>query len=612
MCGFLGAVAFRRPFGTADYRAFVRQTDLVHYRGPDDADYGTFDTSRGALAAPDMFDVFFGHRRLSIIDLSQDGRQPLTDGSGRWIIFVGEIFNYVELRDELRQRGHRFRTATDTEVILHLYAEYGDAGFAKMNGMWSLAILDLPARRLVLSRDRFSIKPLYYVRQDHRLLFASEIKQLLPFLSRTVMDRDVMHTFLAQALADHSDHTFFDGIRSVPPKHSLLITLPTGQVERRQYWNYTLRPVKTQDALAEFRDLFVDSVRLRLRSDVEVGALLSGGLDSSAIAVAANQVLGANLQTYSIVARDQRYSEVKFIDALARTGVSNRRIEYESGAALETIDAAIYHNDEPCSSLSPIAEFNVLKRVRAETGIKVVLSGQGGDECLLGYHKFFFFHLTELLRTGRVLPALRQILWSLLRRTTLWQFSLGEARRYLPFGRIPPYLPAGQTHPEPTGLGRNVQHRQMADLDKYSVPILAHWDDRFSMAHSIELRAPFLDHRLVDLAVSMPTDLKIRDGWTKYVLRMAMHELPPEIRWRRDKQGFLTPEEHWLRHELRPVFERTFANGRSVLAAAGVIDPRIFLAAYRRFAEGRSPTWFADFTRVFCAELWARRFLGAP
>lgn len=609
MCGIFGAARLNGRFGEPDFQCFVRQTDLVSYRGPDDSDYRGYDVRGSGREDRTGFDVFLGHRRLSIIDLSPQGRQPLTDGQGRWIIFVGEIFNYVELREELRGLGHSFRTATDTEVILKIYQQYGDAGFARMNGMWAFAILDIPAKRLVLSRDRFSIKGLYYLLDGDQLVFGSEIKQLLPFLRRRSVDRDVMHKYLTQAVADYSDRTFFEGVRHVRPKHSLILDLAVGHVEQRQYWDYAIEPVDAGRGIEAFRDLFVDSVRLRLRSDVPVGGLLSGGLDSSAVMMVTNHVLGAGLQTYSVIGTEPRYSEERFVDVIARTGIPNRRIRYDSASALGALEQAVYHNDEPCFGFSPVAEYRMLERIKAETGIKVVLSGQGGDECLLGYKKYFFFYLRELLRRGRVVRVAQEAISSLLRGTVLRQFRFGEARRYFPGPPRPAYVRL-RGDPEPVGLGAGVRERQIRDIDQYSIPVLAHWEDRFAMAHSIELRTPFLDHRLVNLALSLPTELKIRGGWTKYVLRRAVPELPREVRWRRDKEGFLTPEERWLRNELRPVMEDRFGGGRSVLAGLDIIDPQAFLSAYRAFLAGRSRVWYADFTRVLTAEVWAWTFLS--
>ncbi|MDH4366044.1 MAG: hypothetical protein OEY70_18350, partial [Acidimicrobiia bacterium] len=257
MCGVFGGVRVGGAFDQRAHERFVELTDLVAHRGPDGSGYRCFDTTREAPATPERFDLFLGHRRLSIIDLSDAGLQPLTDGSGIWISYNGEIFNYVELRAELQRLGHAFHTATDTEVILKTYQQYGPEGFDRLNGMWAFALLDLPRHRLILSRDRFSIKPLYYIRRGNDLYFGSEIKQLTPLLERVSVNRRIMATYLRQAVVDHSEETFFDGVLAVPPKHSLVLDLRSGQSRMHQYWDYRFGTVNGGDPVEHFRELFV-------------------------------------------------------------------------------------------------------------------------------------------------------------------------------------------------------------------------------------------------------------------------------------------------------------------------------------------------------------------
>ncbi len=610
MCGIFGAVSLSAPFTNEEFAHFVRQTDSVSYRGPDASGYLALNSETGCVVNDTCFDIFLGHRRLSIIELSEAGRQPMTDGQGRWIIFNGEIFNYVELRNELQRAGHRFRTATDTEVILKTYEVYGESGFDRMNGMWAFTLVDLPQRRVLLSRDRFSIKPLYYTSQSGQLFFASEIKQLLPFIKERSVNREVMHKFLAQAVADHTNQTFFEHILCVRPKYTLVLNLATGQMHENQYWEYHFQDdVRPDDAVEQFRELFIDSVKLRLRSDVPIGALVSGGLDSSSIAVVTNKILGVPLQTYSVISRNPKFSEEPFVDALAREGIASHRFVVDVDSSLTMLDKVIYHNDEPFLGFHAIAQFQILKAIQQQTQITVVLSGQGGDECLLGYSKFFFFYLQELLRQGRFMQAAHLFWSSLLLGTTVRQFKLTEARRYLPWQTLrkpPPFL---RTHsePEPIGPADSMRMRQIRDLDHYSVPVQTHFEDRNSMAHSLEMRTPFLDHRLVELALSLPVSLKLRSGWTKYVLRAAFPELPNAVRWRRDKKGFITPEELWLRSSLQPVLQQMFSG--SALQELGIIDDRDFLEYYAKFLSNPRIIWYSDISRVMIAERWARIFL---
>ena len=612
MCGIFGAVRTRGSFNATDYAQFRKLTDLVTYRGPDGFGYLAADVKSGKLQDQHQFDVFFGHRRLSIIDLSNKGLQPLTDGSGIWITFNGEIFNYVELRAELINAGHRFDTKTDTEVIIKLYHEHGPAGFHKLNGMWAFALLDLPKHQLVLSRDRFSIKPLYYTQCDGDLHFASEIKQLLPLLKRIEVNHKVMSSFLSQAVADHTSSTFFDGVLQLPPKHSMKIDLDSGRTEVSQYWDYRQSEITTSDvALEEFRHLLVDSVRIRLRSDVKCGVLLSGGLDSCTIACIVHDVLGTDVGTYSVVSATPGFSEEAFVEMLVREkGLSNMRLCFKPADILRCLKQVIYQNDEPFLGMHVVAQNQMFEMIKRETDVTVLLSGQGADEILLGYSKFYFFHLHELLTRRQYWAALQHLMASLLRRTTVWQFRLSEARRYMPNrfrGKHVRYI-TSQPELEPLGRSDTMRDRQILDINKYSVPVQTHFEDRNSMAHSLEVRLPFLDYRLVDLALNLPTGLKLRDGWTKYITRAVMPELPDAIRWRRDKQGFLTPERVWLRRELRPLIEELFSGSR--LADLGLIDEQAFLQYYGLFLRGRPGIWYADITRVLTAELWAKTFLS--
>lgn len=610
MCGIFVAVDLEGYFSPADYDNFVKLTDVVAYRGPDAVGY----LRLRSKASPDAgkWDVFLGHRRLSIIDLSVSGNQPMTDGHGRWLIFNGEIFNFVELRNELKQMGEQFDTATDSEVILRIYARYGPEGFSKLNGMWAFALVDLPARLVILSRDRFSIKPLYYTRQGSRLYFASEIKQLVPLLPSKHINRDVMVAFLAQLLLDHTTETFIEGVSKIPPKTSAIVSFDTAAMEMHPYWDYQHETVAGFDQACErFTDLLEDSIRIRLRSDVKVGCLLSGGLDSSAIATVCKQIGRGDVETFSVVSDDERYSEQRFIDIVtSKTGVKNHKLLFQSPSSLALLDTVLAHSDEPVAGFSVLAQYSIFRMIKQQSDVTVLLSGQGGDEVLLGYLKFFFLYVRSLLHDGKAITLARELLASLLQGTMLHQFSLTEAKRYAPWLNKRPYdgaLCLGRNYvPAPIGEIHDPQARQMADVDSYSVPALAHYEDRNSMAHALEVRHPFLDHRLVNFLISLPTDYKIRNGWTKYILRKSSVNLPAPIRWRRDKQGFLTAEEMWLREDLQPIVRDMFQNSR--LHELGFLNQKLFLTYYESFLSGRP--CFLDICRAFIAEVWSRMFLA--
>jgi len=609
MCGIFGAIATGRKFEASAFERFTQLTDLVHYRGPDDSGYTAINMESGPARASEAFDIFLGSRRLSILDLSPAGHQPMHDGNGRWIVFNGEIFNYIELRRELQAMGHRFTTACDTEVILHVYDEYGEDGFEKLNGMWAFALVDIPCRRVVLSRDRFSIKPLYLMSVDDRMWFASEIKQLLSLVPSLQVNTEVMCTFLAQGVLDHSSETFFRGISQVPPKTNVVVDFSSGEVRRKPYWDYASAPnCRPAEAPEYFRELLIDSVRIRLRSDVRTGLLLSGGLDSSTLAVIAQPLAEHNFETFSVVSDEQRYTETEFITALTSAApISNRKLVLQPFHIIETLEEAIYHHDEPFGHFSVVAHYKLLQLVKQQSDVVVLLSGQGGDEILLGYLKFFIFYLRDLVQQHKYASAVHQLLASILQRTCVKQFTIGEARRYLPFLNHYRDVITHRYSFVPIGVARSVSERQKLDIDRYSVPALAHYEDRTSAANSLELRYPYLDHRVVDFAVNLPTEWKIHNGWTKYILRQSFPELPHQIRWRRDKQGFTTPEAHWLKDEFSGTISDMFRKSR--LGELGILDDRKFLRYYDDFRSGKAVA-HSDICRTLIAEMWARKKPG--
>ena len=615
MCGIFGSIRFGGMFQSEEFNRFVLLTDMISYRGPDDAGYiGLNSTDGSSLKGENKlqpFDIFLGHRRLSIIDLSSAGRQPMTDGHGRWIIYNGEIFNFIELREEMKSLGYRFRTETDTEVILQLYDKFGEAGFEKMNGMWALAIADLRSRRVVLSRDRFSIKPLYLLTQNDALYFASEIKQLLPLLPKKEPNLEILSTFLMQGLLDHSLETFFCGITKIPPKTNLVVHVANGAVERIAYWEYGKRQFSSiAGAQEKFRELLVDSTRIRLRSDVKVGLLLSGGLDSSSLAVAARQAGAGSLETYSVVSDEKRYNEEPFIDAVNRSlDLKSIKFRFQVPHLEETLLTVLHHSDEPFAGLSVVAQYGVFHTIKANSDVTVLLSGQGADEVLLGYSKFFFFHLRDLLQKGRYGAAISQVLSSAIRRTVFGQFRLSEAKRYLPFLNTNARRVLRRDYsPVPVWARNGMRSRQMADIDAYSVPALTHYEDRNSMAHSLEVRHPYLDHRIVDFGLSLPPEWQFKRGWTKSLLRESFPELPDAVRWRRDKQAFTTPEELWLKRELVGLIKHTFR--KSLLDGFGLLNSRVFLKQYRSFRRGNLLVSFGDISRALIAEVWAQQHWG--
>jgi asparagine synthase (glutamine-hydrolysing) len=603
MCGIFIAVKSEGVFTENALKEFRKATDIVQHRGPDSGSSLSFHTG-----SREGSNLFLGHRRLSIIDLDEESNQPFTK-DGLHMVYNGEVFNYVELqRDQLASA--QFSTTSDTEVVLEAYRKFGLGCFSRFNGMWALAIYDEANQKLVLSRDRFSIKPLYYARVEGGWVFSSEIKQLkqLSGLSLTP-NVNVLSTFLRQALLDHSDETFYNEIKKVPPGTSLEIDLRTGDWNWIKYWDFADANTEESDPKHTFRELLIDSLRLRLRSDVPVGTLLSGGLDSSAITTLIHDHINPEIKTFSVVSDSKKYSEEQFVDILIKEkGIANEKLRFSSGLAMDNIDKVLSVQDEPYGSLAVVAQHQLFQQIKSQTGITVLLSGQGADEILLGYGKFFFFYLKQLLRQRRLGTLSRSALKSWLKGTTIKDFSLSQAKRYLPGSnkRGLDYLNE-DFEAVPIWQFDDMRSRQILDIQKYSVPALTHYEDRNSMDASIEVRLPFLDYRLVNFLVNLPVENKLKDGWTKYILRDSVHELPDQIRWRKDKKGFTTPEELWMKNELGDLIASMF-KGNSQLSQLGLIDDQKFLDALQSFRSGNKWVSHGDLFRVFITEKWLSNF----
>ena len=609
MCGLFAAIKLYGFFNENDLNRFNSLTDLVKHRGPDARGYCTINTHSNH-DSKSQFNVFLGHRRLSIIDLSDESNQPMI-ADDLYIVFNGEIYNYLELKEELISIGEKFQTKSDTEVILKMYKRWGEDSFSKFNGMWSLIIFDTVKNVIVVSRDRFSVKPLFILQTEDKIFFASELKQLLPLQKSISPNADVLKLFLAQGLSDISNKTFIDGIEKLGPRTNLIINLTTCKMHQKQYWNFSNEIISQFDyAVDRFRELFSDAVKIRLRSDVKVGALLSGGLDSSAISVIANEFYSNNLATYSVITNDPKFSEEKYVDILVKDkGLKNEKLRLNHQKILNNINLVIKQQDEPFNYLIVAAHYCILETIKESSNLKVVLSGQGGDEGLAGYLRFFFFYVRQLHNEKKYFDALIEILFSLLHRTVITQFRFNAAKRYLPgkFRAGKKFL-LFQTNFENVSQYDNMRDYQINDFEKYSVPILTRYEDRNSMAHSIEIRLPFLDYRLVDFMINLSPAFKIKNGWNKYILRKSIQVLPDEIKWRRDKKGFSLPEDAWLKNVFRDEIKDLFS--KSLLHELGFIDQRLFLEYYHSFSNGNNKIHSTDISRLFIAEKWVRGILG--
>ena len=619
MCGLCGIVAFDRPPEAELARAMA---DELAHRGPDGE--GSFASEPG---------VAFGHRRLAIIDLSDAGIQPFASEDGRLqLLHNGEVYNYRELRQELEGHGHRFRTATDTEVVLRAYEEWGERCVERFNGMWALALWDGRRECLFCSRDRFGVKPFYYRHADGRFVFASELKAFRADPATALRPNlSAVRDYLEQGALDHRSSTFFEGIHKLEPAHSLVFDRDGLRTTR--YW--TLEPHDPPaDPVASVRELFVDSVRLRLRSDVPIGTCLSGGLDSSAIACTVDHLLETEAENARPVGDRQRtftaYFDVEGFDerpyaleVVRRTKADPHWISFTDEDVVEYLPAIVTAQDEPFGSTSIVAQWFLMRAAR-EAGLKVMLDGQGGDETFAGYPTYFSYRFADLLTRGK-LPRLRRELAAYRRLHGVPARSLAEALvRPLASERMKLRLrarlkgTAGLAGPalhgtRPGGVDQSsrfpdfLRRRMELILTERGLPELLHYEDRNSMAHSLEARVPFLDYRLVELCFSLPPTLRSARGVPQVALRRALGDLlPPAVRDRVDKLGFVTPEGRWMRRGLGSLAEDVF--GSREFADRGLVDAA---AARRRLEAHRRGELEAGFElwRILNLELWARTFL---
>lgn len=610
MCGILAALNLERPFDETEKTLLSKGLELISYRGPDARNYQYL--SVGSKVS-EKSNLFLGHNRLSIIDLSSDGTQPFTNDDKHTLVFNGEIYNYIELRKELQAKGHHFKTKTDTEVILNLYKEYGAAGFGRMNGMWAIVLYDSIKQKIILSRDRFSIKPLYYAKINGTIIFASEIKQITLFSSKNKINQNVLGNYLHSYLVDYSEETFFDNIYRIPASHNMTIDCLSGKEVLNKYWSFSkedLSKRKSKELFEEWRALFTDAVKIRLRSDVKVGNTLSGGLDSSSIAIVADEVSEKPLTNISVVTDSKKHSEEQFVDILAeRNSVNVQKIKIDNTNPRDLLEKVIWHNDEPILSLSTVAHFRMMQKFKEDTDITVILSGQGGDESLAGYNKYFFYEIKEQLREKNLFTATKSGFHLLSKVGN--EVNLKYAKRYLGKSFQPKSIIESTTTFDYENAflntSANFRERQLLDINRFSVPALTHYEDRSSMHRSLEIRLPFLDHRLVNFNINLPLNLKISNGYSKYILRKSIPELPKEIAWRKDKKGFNTDEDIFYTPQNVIWIKSLFKN--SVLAELGLLNRNLFIKEFDLFINKKSSYWGRDINRIIFAEIWAKTFI---
>jgi len=652
MCGIAGAVWNRRS-QAIDRPVLQQMMSAIAHRGPDDS--GMLFSSELPQGNRSGAACALGHRRLSIIDLA-GGHQPLSNEDGTvWTVFNGEIYNYRELREELQQRGHQLKTATDTEVIVHLYEELGPACIERLRGMFAIAIWDTNTQRLVLARDRLGQKPLAYLHQNGQLLFASELKAILqvPGVHREV-DPTAIDLYLTYQYVPHP-HSIFKGMNQLPPGH--LAIYEQDRITLSQYWQPPYAQTSDQQAESrswpvkkwqtELRETLTAAVRLRMRSDVPIGAFLSGGIDSTIIAGLMQSLSPHPIHTFSMGFPQPEYDERHF----ARQAAEHLRTEHHEflvePSALHSLPQLIWHYDEPFSDSSAIPMFALSEATRKF--VKVSLSGDGGDELFAGYTRYQAVHLAT--RADRLPAFLKSMLtWELWQQipTSQQQRSLGRrAKRFLnalgqtPERRYLRWIGIFDQDARRAVYSKSFQ-QTLHDSDRYNFDSATLIDEAYqkcpgrdlvtrttcvdvltylpcdilkkvdiaTMAYGLEARSPFLDHHVVELAARMPIELKFSPGRGKKILTDTFADLIPPAIQNRSKMGFGVPLDHWFRNELTGLL-------RQVLLSERCLDRGILnrTGVENLIEQHVSHRWDHAYRlwNLLCLECWARVYLdGSP
>jgi asparagine synthase (glutamine-hydrolysing) len=647
MCGIVSIFA---PDGQPlRWDVVQTMTDLLAHRGPDDGGYagvnlhsGKIHGWRDAVPPGPAPGLLMGHRRLSILDLSAAGHQPMASADGSLLLaYNGEIYNYLELREALQREGCVFRSGTDTEVLLQAWQRWGPRALERCNGMWAFVLWDARRRTLLAARDRFGVKPLYYAVVDGVHVFASEIKALLAYPgANRGHDEDVVNVYLRKGRLDEGERTMFRGVAAVPAGAVMEVTRQRSTT--RRFWALDVAPAGSgagdAQLIDEFRALLQDAVRLRVRSDVPIGTMMSGGLDSTAITAliraqqeradgSASAGLRAFHHTFSACWPGSSQDEEKEIDLVCDALQLQSHKLYPSAMQLaEVLPEMSYHLDAPFHDPIAAVQYLLMRQARAH-GVKVVLNGHGSDEALAGYHELFVPGLLAgQLRAGR-LPAFLHARRAFADTGWTWQRVLGElAHAVLPAGLVQAQAHVAKARmraaggifavelapdllrpaPAPAGLtplGSALWHACFREI----LPRWLRMEDRMSMAWGVESRLPFLDYRLVELAFRLPDDLKLRDGYNKFVLRRAMQGvLPDRLVQERAKRRFVAPFWAWGAREWRPLIEEMLMQDARI---SPYLDYARFRNRMREYLAGNTATIHSRVLwRLLGTEMWMRSF----
>jgi asparagine synthase (glutamine-hydrolysing) len=656
MCGIVGIVATEDRVNPAVLQVM---NDRLSHRGPDGEGFVlasgewsqlcySFQRRADETVCELPVRVGLGHRRLAILDLSDRGLQPMATRDGKhWIVFNGEIYNHLAIKSQLEAIGYGFSTRTDTEVLLAAYTEWGEDCLSRVDGMFAFAIWDDTKRRLFCARDRLGIKPFYYAVYGGNFLFASEIKALLAF-PQCVNEADdpAAVGFLVHGNCDYAERTLFRGIQALPAAHSLTVDGRSGQRSIRQYWTLQPQPLSGRrdgEHIDQLRQTLVDTVRSHLISDVRVGSCLSGGLDSSTIVAligkiwhdnrAAATAIGDHLYTFTSCYDTKAFDERQYALEVAKLVGAKPHLVFPSAVDFwSDFRRMAWHQDMPFGNLNFYAQWRVMRAAK-EGGVKVLLDGQGGDEVFGGYAKFRYAYVMSLLRAGRLTTAMRELAGTL-SRGDRYVLDLRNGSRYLP-ARLRRALKVDsvlqrvvtgdwnaamseESTPgtrwwrnalqNPHGSGPTLLQRiQIDDIAIDTLPQLLRMEDRSSMAFSLEARVPMLDHKVVELGLSLPDHLKVNQGWSKFAVRQAMTGLLPNaIRLRTTKLGFAAPDRAWIGGELRSRISELLAGEMRCQRYIDVAALRAWHASPASIHANAES--LNGLFRVLSLEMWMRAF----
>ncbi len=627
MCGIAGYIDKSNKYNAS--KVLVKKmTDEMIHRGPDAEGQWTDDS------------VALGHRRLSIIDLDAQSNQPMVSHDGKYVIaFNGEIYNYIEIKKELLVKGAVFRTNSDTEVIIEAYRAYGTECFNCFNGMWAFALYDRKDEKLILSRDRFGIKPIYTLDNDAVFAFASEIKAITAAFPReNIPNETCIYRYLSGAVNEDTDEQcFYKNIKIFPSAHYMIYDIRQHTKEYRRYWeidekSFYDRWIKGKNPIKTFKQLFESAVELRLRADVEVGACLSGGLDSSAIVGCASKRFGKKMHTFSSIYTDKECNEEPYIRKVNEMWDTIPHYikpdDYEENFT-KYIEDLTYHHDQPSGGASLYSQYMVMKGVQGN--VKVVLDGQGADELFAGYIPYYSYYISDLMEKNtfwakceaiKMLTIVKKqwpdIIGAVSTDTIVRLVGLKNSFLFQNNHKIKDLKVKrsaqlftnefmSQVHDEPQKreiqCSSRLNTRLCNDVLNKSIPSLLHNEDGNSMAFSIESRVPFLDYRIVEFAIALDGKYKIKNQWTKWIIRKACREyLPKQVVKRKNKMGFPAPFARWLREgkSKEEIANAIYAFGNRNIVPKETID-QFYKAHVNREAD------FSDILfKFYSMELWFR------